>query len=72
MCQATDPSWTALFHSISAVVLEVGGYLTHGSVIAREMNLPCVVGIVKATQKIKTGDIITVDANKGIVEIHKD
>ncbi len=65
----TDPSWTPVFVSIAALVTEVGGMMTHGSVITREYGLPAVVGVVDATKSIKDGDIIRVDGDKGYVEI---
>jgi len=65
----TDPSWTPVFVSIAALVTEVGGMMTHGSVITREYGLPAVVGVVDATALIKDGDRIKVDGDKGFVEI---
>jgi phosphoenolpyruvate synthase/pyruvate phosphate dikinase len=63
----TDPGWTPLFHSAKALVMEVGGMMTHGAVVAREYGIPAVVGIDGATKKIKDGDYIRVDGNKGYV-----
>ncbi|RRB00678.1 phosphoenolpyruvate synthase [Larkinella rosea] len=65
----TDPSWTPLFVSISGLVTEVGGLMTHGAVIAREYGLPAVVGIDNATQLIKDGQRIRVNGTEGYVEI---
>lgn len=67
----TDPSWTPVFLSIKALVAEVGGMVTHGSVIAREYGLPAVVAVNSATQLIKTGDLIRVSGDEGWVEILK-
>jgi len=65
----TDPSWTPLFVSIKGLVTEVGGLMTHGSVIAREYGLPAVVGVENATKLIKDGQRIRVHGTAGYVEI---
>ncbi|MFL0267426.1 phosphoenolpyruvate synthase [Candidatus Clostridium radicumherbarum] len=65
----TDPGWTPLFINASGLVMEVGGLLTHGTVVAREYGIPAVVGITDATKKIKTGQKIRVDGNSGFVII---
>ncbi|WP_243140169.1 PEP-utilizing enzyme [Candidatus Syntrophocurvum alkaliphilum] len=68
----TDPGWTPLFINAAALVMEVGGLLTHGTVVAREYGIPAVVGIVDATKKIKTGQKIRVDGNAGYVLVIED
>ncbi len=65
----TDPGWTPLFVNASALVTEVGGLMTHGSVVAREYGIPAVVGVPEATQTIKTGDRLRVNGEAGYVEI---
>ncbi len=65
----TDPSWTPLFVAIKGLVTEVGGLMTHGSVIAREYGLPAVVGVEHATQLIQDGQRIRVHGTDGYVEI---
>ena len=65
----TDPGWTPLFIHAKGLVLEVGGLLTHGAIVAREYGIPAVVGVDQATRKIKTGDRIRVNGNTGIVVI---
>ena len=67
--KATEPSWTPIFMNTSAVVLEIGGALQHGAIIAREYGLPCITGIPDATTLIQTGDEITVDGYLGIVTL---
>jgi pyruvate,water dikinase len=67
----TDPGWTPLFHSAIGLVMEVGGLMTHGAVVAREYGLPAVVGVDGATEKIKDGDRIRVDGTQGYVLILK-
>jgi phosphoenolpyruvate synthase/pyruvate phosphate dikinase len=63
----TDPGWTPLFHSCTGLVMEVGGLMTHGAVVAREYGLPAVVGIDDATKRIKDGDYIRLDGTRGYV-----
>jgi len=65
----TDPSWTPLFVSISGLVTEVGGLMTHGAVIAREYGIPAVVGVDHATRRIRDGQRIRVHGSDGYVEI---
>ncbi|MBI3271816.1 MAG: hypothetical protein HYZ53_22685, partial [Planctomycetes bacterium] len=66
---STDPGWTPLFAQVRGLVLECGGLLSHGAVVAREMGLPAVANIPLATQVLRDGDRIRVDANRGLVEI---
>ncbi len=65
----TDPSWTPLFVSISGLVTEVGGLMTHGAVIAREYGLPAVVGVDHATKLIQDGQRIRVNGTDGYIQI---
>ncbi|WP_430487768.1 phosphoenolpyruvate synthase [Priestia flexa] len=65
----TDPGWTPLFQSAQALVTEVGGLMTHGSVVAREYGIPAVVGLDDATTIIKDGQRIRVNGDDGYVEI---
>ncbi|MCB2353832.1 phosphoenolpyruvate synthase [Clostridium estertheticum] len=65
----TDPGWTPLFINAAGLVMEIGGLLTHGTVVAREYGIPAVVGVSDATKKIKTGQKIRVDGNTGFVII---
>jgi phosphohistidine swiveling domain-containing protein len=67
----TDPGWTPLFVIARGLVMELGGTLSHGVIIAREYGIPAVVGVKNATKIIKTGQTITVDGNKGIVYIRE-
>jgi pyruvate,water dikinase len=66
----TDAAWTPLFVTASATVVEVGGALSHGSIVAREFGIPCVVNATAATRIIKTGQMITVDGGQGRVYLH--
>jgi len=68
-CHGTDPSWTPLFLSAGALVMEVGGLMTHGSVVAREYGIPAVVGLEKVTERLSNGQLVRVDGSSGVVEI---
>ena len=65
----TDPGWSPLFVTAGALVMELGGTLSHGVIIAREYGIPAVVGVKNATKVIKDGEVITVDGNKGLVYV---
>jgi pyruvate,water dikinase len=65
----TDPGWTPIFLSVSGVVTEVGGAMTHGAVVAREYGLPAVVGVEDATRLIEDGRRIRVDGTAGYVQL---
>jgi rifampicin phosphotransferase len=65
----TDPSWTPYFLTAAGLVTDIGGQLSHGSVIAREYGLPAVVNVASATKIIHTGDLIQVDGDTGRVSI---
>lgn len=65
----TDPGWTPCFLTAAGIVVDIGGLLSHGSVVAREYGLPAVVNVGTATQIIRTGDLLEVDANCGRVTI---
>lgn len=69
VCEMTMPSWTPLFGFIGGVVADSGGVLSHCAIVAREYRMPCVVGTVNGTQRIKDGQMPTVDGAKGIVRI---
>ena len=70
--KATEPSWTPIFINAAAVVLEVGGPLQHGAIIAREYGIPCVSGVETATKVIKDGDLLEVDGTNGVVKKIED
>ena len=69
VAEFTDPGWTPLFINASGLILEVGGALTHGAVVAREYGMPAIVGVRDATKNLQTGQRVRVDGNRGIVEI---
>jgi len=63
----TTPAWTPLFARAAAVVTDVGGPLSHGSIVAREYGIPAVLGTGAATKTIQSGQMITVDGAEGVV-----
>ncbi|MCB9744101.1 MAG: phosphoenolpyruvate synthase [Alphaproteobacteria bacterium] len=65
----TDPGWTPLFINAVGLVMEVGGVMTHGSVVAREYGIPAVVCVPDCTTRIRSGDRLRVDGDRGYVEI---
>ena len=68
VCHLTDPEWTPLFKLASAVVADTGSALSHAAIVAREYNIPAVLGVGFATTKFKDGDTIQVDGNTGEVK----
>ena len=65
VCPGTDPSWTPLFLSAAGLVMETGGMMTHGAVVAREYGIPAIVGVDQATQRLHTGQRIRIDGSTG-------
>ncbi|MCO8244190.1 PEP/pyruvate-binding domain-containing protein [Haladaptatus sp. AB643] len=65
---STDPGWTPLFLNAAGLVMEVGGRMTHGALVAREYGIPAVASVTNATTEIHTGDRIRVDGKNGTVE----
>jgi phosphohistidine swiveling domain-containing protein len=65
----TTPAWTPLFAMASAVVTDIGGPLSHSSIVAREYGIPAVMATGSATRRIQTGQIISVDGSKGLVTL---
>ncbi len=70
VCPTTDPSWTPLFVHAAGLVVERGGMLSHGAIVARDFGIPAVV-LPGATKLIKEGATVRIDGNKGRVEIQK-
>jgi pyruvate,water dikinase len=63
----TDAGWTPLFINAGGLIVDIGGLLSHGSIVAREYGLPAVVGVADATRHIKTGERIYLDGSTGLV-----
>src|SRR3990167_306349 len=64
IAETTSPDIMSLCHKAAAIVTDQGGMLSHAAVISREFGIPCVIGTNRATEIIKTGDLIEVDAEK--------
>jgi len=69
VCQTTDPSWASLFFLVSACVIDIGGAMSHGAIVARELGLPCVINTKVGTRDLRTGDQIRVDGATGVVTV---
>jgi len=69
VAKITTPAWTALFALASGVVTDVGGPLSHSSIVAREYHIPAVLGTGVATERVRSGQRITVDGDAGVVTI---
>lgn len=72
VCPGTDPAWTPLFLTAGGLVMEVGGLMTHGAVVAREYGLPAVVGVHAATERLVTGQRIRLDGSTGRITLLDD
>ena len=71
VCPSTDPAWTPLFLQAAGLVMERGGILSHGAVVAREYGVPAVVNIPNATRRIADGQMLQIDGNQGTISIFK-
>ena len=69
VCPSTDPAWTPLFLHAAGLVMERGGILSHGAVVAREYGVPAVANIPNATRFIADGQMLQIDGNAGTVSI---
>jgi pyruvate,water dikinase len=69
VARTTDPSWASVMYPAGALVVEIGGQLSHAAVVARELGIPCVMGVPGATKTLRDGDWIRVDGSSGTVEI---
>ena len=65
----TDPSWSTIMFISDALVVDLGGALSHAAIVARELGIPCVVNTEDGTTVLKTGDRVRVDGDKGTVEL---
>jgi pyruvate,water dikinase len=63
----TTPDWVPLMRRAAAIVTDSGGMTCHAAIVSRELRIPCVVGTGEATRKLRDGELVTVDAGKGIV-----
>jgi pyruvate,water dikinase len=69
--EMTRPDTILACKKAVAIVTDEGGITSHAAIIARELKIPCVIGTKIATQVLKTGNLVEVDANEGVVKIIK-
>ena len=69
VCPSTDPAWVPLFLKAKGLVMETGGVLSHGAIVAREFGIPAVAGIADVHRKLKSGQRIRVDGTTGVVHV---
>ena len=69
VCHTTDPGWAPLMHAASGLAIDVGGPLSHGAIVARELGIPCVIGTGEGTRVIRSGDRVEVDGGAGRVRV---
>jgi pyruvate,water dikinase len=72
VCPTTTPAWTPLFSQARGLVTDIGGILAHGSIVAREFGIPAVLGTGEASKRIRHGQRITVDGDRGMVLLEPD
>ncbi|MEK9151325.1 MAG: PEP-utilizing enzyme [Patescibacteria group bacterium] len=71
ICETTSPDLAPLFTKAGAIIANQGGIMSHAAIISREMGIPCIVGMENATRYFRTGNLVEVDANKGVVRVIK-
>ena len=69
VCRTTDPGWVSLFHLAAGVAIDMGGQMSHGAIVARELGIPCVIGTGDGTRRLRTGDLVRLDGTAGRIEI---
>ena len=69
IASVTRPEFLVSIKKAAAIVTDEGGLLSHAAIVSREMNKPCIIGTKIATKTFKDGDLVEVDANKGIVKV---
>jgi pyruvate,water dikinase len=69
VARTTDPSWSSIMFVSAALVVDIGGALSHAAVVARELGIPCVVNTGTGTRVLRTGDRVRVDGRAGTVEV---
>ena len=65
----TDPGWAAVFFLVDGLIIERGGMLSHGAIIAREYGIPAVIGVPLVTQRIQSGQTVIVDGDAGAIHV---
>jgi pyruvate,water dikinase len=69
VAQQTDPGWVVLFPAASGLLVERGSLLSHSAIVARELQLPCIVSISHVTTLLKTGDLVEMNGSTGEIII---
>lgn len=69
MCNATNPDLIIAMGKAAAIVTEEGGITSHAAIVSREMKKPCIIATKNATQVLQDGDMVEVDADKGVIKI---
>ncbi len=69
VCEMTTPDYIVHIKNAAAIVTDKGGILCHAAIVAREFHIPCIVGTNNATSLLKEGDVVEIDADKGIVKL---
>ena len=69
---STDPGWVSLFPTASAILVERGSLLSHTAIVARELGIPCIVGISGLLDNVQTGDLVEMNGATGVVRILSD
>ena len=68
VCETTDPSWAAYFLVAGGVVTDLGGAMSHGAIVSREVGIPCVVNTKTGTKAFHSGDLLRIDGASGEIE----
>ena len=68
VCRTTDPSWASLFYLAAGAVIDIGGPMSHGAIVARELGMPCVINTQNGTAVVESGQHIRVDGTAGTVQ----
>jgi pyruvate,water dikinase len=69
VCPTTDPAWVPLFTRAKGLVMETGGVLSHGAIVAREFGLPAVAGLPDVLQRLRTGQRLRIDGGSGVISV---
>ena len=69
VCDMTSPIYLPLMARAGAIITNRGGVTCHAAIVARELNVPCIIGTKNATEILKCGDLVEVDADHGVVTI---
>jgi pyruvate,water dikinase len=66
VCEITDPGWAPLFVVAGGLIIDIGGPMSHGAIVARELGIPCIINVRAGTQRLRTGDVVRLDADAGV------